>query len=65
MSKPTQQRSPINIKKSHVGLLHEKLGLKPGKKIPVATLDNAKMKAKSTKKKEEIQFAINSRKWNK
>lgn len=53
----------INIKPSHKGLLHEKLGVKEGEKIPPAALYKAK-KSKSPAMRKEAIFAENAKKWN-
>ena len=53
----------IHIKKSHRGLLHKKLGISPGKMIPLSTLSKAKHSASPAMRK-EANFAINARKWN-
>lgn len=52
----------IDIKPSHKGLLHKKLGVPQGKKIPVAKLDAAK--AKGGKLAKEANFAINAKSFN-
>ena len=53
----------IHIKASHKGLLHKKLGVKQGKKIPLSSLVRAKHSS-SGAEKEEANFAINARKWH-
>lgn len=53
----------IHIKESHKGLLHKKLGVDKGDKIPVSKL-KVKSTDNSTTKKQKI-FAQNARKWNK
>jgi hypothetical protein len=50
----------INIKKSHVGLLHKKLHVPAGTKIPVAKLEKA-AHSKSAAERKEAQFAVNAR----
>ena len=46
---------------SHKGLLHKKLGVKSGKKIPEKKLEKAE-KSKSSTLRHEAQFAENMRK---
>jgi hypothetical protein len=53
----------IKIKKANRGLLHKKLGVSKGKKIP--SKDLTIKKGDSTKLKKEKQFAINAKKWAK
>jgi hypothetical protein len=58
----------IKIKPSHKGLLHEKMGIKKGKKIPTGSLEKEKAEAKKegdVKELREVVFAENARKWNK
>lgn len=50
----------IMIKKSHKGLLHKKLGVPQGKKIPQAKLDAA-ANSKSPALRKEANFARNAR----
>jgi len=50
----------ITIKPSHKGLLHKKLGVPQGKKIPQAKLKKA-AKSKSPKLREEADFAENAK----
>lgn len=52
----------INIKKSHRGLLHQKLHVPPGQKIPTSKLEKA-AHSKSPALRKEAQFALNSRRW--
>jgi hypothetical protein len=52
----------IHIKKSHVGLLHKKLGIPAGKKISLAELHKA-AHSKSLSERKEANFAINARKF--
>jgi hypothetical protein len=52
----------INIKKSHRGLLHKKLGIPSGKKIPLSELHKA-AHSKSPAERREADFAINARKF--
>jgi hypothetical protein len=54
----------IKIKKSHRGLLHKKLGMKPGATIPLSSLARAK-RSSSPALRKEANFAINARSWNK
>jgi hypothetical protein len=54
----------IQIQKSHVGLLHKKMGIKQGKPISSEALSKKK-KGATGKLKEEIVFAQNSKKWAK
>lgn len=54
----------INIKKSHKGLLHKKLHVKPGKKLSLTELHEKLLAAKKRGDKveeEELVFAINAR----
>jgi len=54
----------IQIQKSHVGLLHKKMGIKQGK--PISSTALAKKKIGATGKlKKEITFAQSARKWGK
>lgn len=50
----------ITIKPSHKGLLHKKLGVPQGKKIPAAKLAKA-AKSKSPALRKEANFAKNSK----
>lgn len=52
----------IMIKPSHKGLLHKKLGVPQGKKIPAAKLDKA-LKSKSPALRKEANFAKNAKEW--
>lgn len=52
----------IQIKKSHKGLLHKKLGVAQGKKIPAAKLQAA-AHSKSPALRKEADFAINAKKF--
>lgn len=54
----------IHIKPSHKGLLHEKMGVREGNKIPLASLLKAKH-SKSPAMRKEANFAVNARKWHK
>lgn len=57
--------TPPHIKESHKGLLHKRLGVKPGEKISLASLMAAKSRDKgNTKKTRQDQFAINARSWS-
>ncbi len=56
-----------HIKESHRGLLHKKLGKKPGEKIGVGELMRTEKRAKRTgnvKLEREAVFAENARHWN-
>lgn len=53
----------INIKPSHKGLLHKKLGIAQGKPIPASSLKKA-LNSASPKLREEADFAKNAKKWN-
>jgi hypothetical protein len=53
----------IDIKPSHKGRLHEKLGVPQGKPIPAKKLQAAKDSSSPAERK-EANFAINERKWN-
>lgn len=55
--------NPIHIKPSHEGLLHEKLHIPEGQKIPVSALMQAKH-AKSQAERQEATFALNARHFN-
>lgn len=58
----------IKIKPANKGLLHSKMGIAPGKKIPTKSLAKEKSKADKTdnvKLKKEVVFAQNAKKWNK
>lgn len=55
--------NPIHIKKSHEGLLHEELGVKPGQKIGIGQLMKAKH-SKSPAERKRATFAENARHWN-
>ena len=59
-----KQRSPINIKPSHRGMLHEDLGIAQGKSIPQAKLRQAKNSPDPAERK-RATFAINASKWGK
>ena len=52
--------SGIHIKKSHKGLLHKKLGVPQGQKIPASRLAAAK-RSKSPALRKEANFAINAK----
>ncbi len=52
----------IDIKPSHKGLLHKKLGIPQGEPIPEAKLRAAAKSANPTLRK-EAQFALNAKKW--
>jgi hypothetical protein len=54
--------NPIHINPANKGKLHRELGVKPGKKIPVAKMEAAK-KGASPAERKRIQFAENARKW--
>jgi hypothetical protein len=51
-------KSAPMIKPSHKGLLHEKLGVPQGQKIPQAKLDQA-LHSKSASERKEANFAEN------
>lgn len=51
------------IKKSHKGLLHKKLGVPEGEKIPEAKLEKAKH-SKSPALRKEVNFAENAKDWH-
>ncbi|HEX8932293.1 MAG TPA: hypothetical protein VF810_04010 [Patescibacteria group bacterium] len=53
----------IMIKKSHKGLLHKKLGVPEGEKIPEAKLEKAKH-SKSPALRKEVNFAENAKDWH-
>jgi len=50
--------STIKIKKAHKGLLHKKLGVSQGTKIPASKIDKA-LKSKSPSLRKEANFARN------
>ncbi len=53
----------IAIKPSHRGLLHKKLGIKRGAKIPLSRLMKAKESSNPATRK-QATFAENARHWN-
>lgn len=53
----------ISIKPSRKGLLHKKLGVPQGEKIPASKIAAAK-KSKSPAMRKEATFAVNAKKWN-
>jgi hypothetical protein len=53
----------INIKPSRKGLLHKKLGVPQGEKIPASKLAKAK-KSKSPSLRKEANFAVNAKKFD-
>jgi hypothetical protein len=55
--------SKIHIKPSHVGLLHKKLDIPAGKKIPLSAIMQAEHSKDQTLRR-EAQFAANARHWN-
>lgn len=61
--KEEEKRASINIKPSHKGLLHKKLGLSQDTPIPGSTLQSA-AKGATGKLKKEIVFAENAKHWN-
>lgn len=52
----------IEIKPSHEGRLHEKLGVPKGEKIPAAKIAAAK-KSPDPATRKQATFAANARKW--
>ncbi len=54
----------IKIKPSRRGLLHKKLGVARGTKIPLASLMRAKHSASPALRK-EANFAVNAKSWEK
>ena len=52
----------IKIKKSRRGLLHKKLGVPQGQKIPAGLLSSA-LQSKSGALRKEAQFAVNAKKF--
>lgn len=59
--------SGIHIKKSHIGALHDSLGIKPGEPISMGTLMKAKVKAKKTGNSllmKRATFAANAKGWD-
>lgn len=61
--KPAGSAAPIKIKASRKGLLHSKLDVPQGKKIPDSKLEAAKH-SKSAALRKEANFAINAKKFN-
>ena len=59
--KGKKKKDPIHIKASHKGLLHEKLGVPKGEKIPMKKVEKA-AKSKSPTLKKEAVFAENVKK---
>lgn len=59
----SDDQKPIRIKPSRKGLLHKKLGISQGKRIPLARLLKAKNSGSSAMRK-EANFAINARSFN-
>jgi hypothetical protein len=58
----------MTIKPSHVGMLHEAMGIPKGKKIGIADLMKTKSRAKASgnvKVEKEATFAQNARSWGK
>ena len=53
----------INIKPSHEGLLHKKLGVKQGSKIPASKLAAAKNSSSAATRK-QATFAQNAKSWH-
>lgn len=56
----------IKIKKSHQGLLHEKMGVPKGEKIPAAKIEAKKAAAEKRGDAATVKqttFALNARKW--
>lgn len=53
----------INIKPSHKGLLHKKLGVPAGAPMPAGKVAKAAKSSNPTLKKEAV-FAENAKKWN-
>ena len=53
----------INIKPSHKGLLHKKLGVPQGSPMPAGKVAKAAKSSNPTLKKEAV-FAENAKKWN-
>jgi hypothetical protein len=53
-----KKKGGIHIKPSHEGLLHKKLGVPEGEKIPMSKLEAAKH-SESPAKRKEATFAIN------
>jgi len=54
----------IDIKTSHKGLLHKKLGVPQGNKIPAGKLAEA-LNSASPSLRKEAQFAKNAKSWGK
>lgn len=56
------------IKIKHKGLLHEKMGVAKGKKIPTKDISKDKSKAKKNGNTAEVKrdtFTLNARQWKK
>lgn len=51
---------PIDIKPSHKGLLHKKLGVPKGEKIPAKKLDSA-LNSPNPATRKQAQFAKNAK----
>jgi hypothetical protein len=65
-NKYLEKIAKIEIKKSNKGLLHKKLGKKPGQKLSEGDLKSAEGRAKktgNTKLEKEVVFAENAKKW--
>lgn len=63
-AKPSGKTKVIQIKSSHKGRLHGKLGVSKGKKLTVAEEEKAKSSGSPAERK-EATFALNARKWKK
>ena len=53
----------IEIKESRKGLLHKKLHVPKGEKIPLSTLQERLSNTTDPKIRKRLQFAINARSW--
>lgn len=58
LSGKKKKKDPIHIKESHKGLLHKKLGVPEGEKIPMKKVKKAAKSKNPTLKKEAV-FAEN------
>lgn len=58
-----KRRSPIQIKPSHKGMLHEDLGVPQGQPIPAKKVAAAK-NSSDPKVRRRAVFAANAKKWN-
>lgn len=57
------KKPKIRIKPDHKGLLHKKLGVPQGERIPAGKLEQA-LRSASPALRKEANFAKNAKKWN-